>query len=321
MCGCSYSSRLLHLSLPVTTALPPRATNHPSGLSISSLLICFGTPEETSTSKPADNSSEIKEILKQSKEQMYALTKTILDHVRDNANNFASQINQLKMSQQAENKLHQMIGNLDNKNIKLKDDLAILDLKMHAKDEEIAELKVQNLDLNKRLLNIAEAKEHPLLERIEKMIDKKMEDLSSSIHDRLLGRRTKSQSTGPSSEQGGEGTYIGVSQEIPVTSEAEAHQQPISQQMKSFASSSSKIDFSNVASALSLPLIITNKEKQIMNFEERELSDLQKLQQEIKMQEAEKRNKADLDKDLELIWPTWDKKAITEHVRSGRVSY
>ena len=58
-----------------------------------------------------------------------------------------------------------------------------------------------------------------------------------------------------------------------------------------------------------------------MTIEESELSDLQKIQQEIKMQEAEKQNKADLDKDLELIWPVWNKKTITEHVRNGRPSY
>ena len=45
------------------------------------------------------------------------------------------------------------------------------------------------------------------------MLDAKMEGLSSSIQDRLLGRRTKPQATGLSSEKGGEGTSIGVSQE------------------------------------------------------------------------------------------------------------
>ena len=104
--------------------------------------------EATSSLKPTDNSSEIKEFMKQTKESMDAFNAKILDHFRDNANNFASQLSQLKMSQTAENKLHQMIGNLDNKNTKLKEDLAVLDLKMHAKDEEIAELKAKNFDLN-----------------------------------------------------------------------------------------------------------------------------------------------------------------------------
>ena len=58
-----------------------------------------------------------------------------------------------------------------------------------------------------------------------------------------------------------------------------------------------------------------------MTTQEMELSELQKLQQEIKMKEAEKRNKADLDKDLELIWPVWNKQTITEHVRNGRIDY
>ncbi|KAL4583290.1 hypothetical protein LXL04_007860 [Taraxacum kok-saghyz] len=238
--------------------------------------------EATSTSKLTDNSSTIKEFLKQSKEQMDAFHKTILDHVHDNANNFASQLNQFKMSQQGENKLHQMIGNLDNKNAKLKEDLVVLDLRMHAKDEEIAQLNVQNLDLNKRLLSIAEAKEHPLLQRIEQMLDAKMEGLSSSIQDRLLGKCTKPQATGPSSQpKATERTSIGVSQEILVSSKAEAHQHLSSQGKRSFASSSSKVDLSNVASALYLPLIVTNKEKQVMTNEESELSELQKLQQEI----------------------------------------
>ena len=46
-----------------------------------------------------------------------------------------------------------MIENLDNKNTKLKEDLAVLDLKFHAKDEEIAQLKAKNFELNQRILN------------------------------------------------------------------------------------------------------------------------------------------------------------------------
>ena len=132
---------------------------------------------------------------------------------------------------------------------------------MHAKDEEIAALKVQNLDLNKRLLNIAEAKEHPLVERIEKMLDTKMEALSSSIYEKLLGRGSAPRTTSPSSEQGGEVTTAGVSQEIPVSSEADTQQGK-----RAFASSSSKIDFSNVASAISLPLIVTSREGKLLGL-------------------------------------------------------
>ena len=149
---------------------------------------------------------------------------------------------------------------------------------MHAKDEEIAALKVQNLDLNKRLLNIAEATKHPLVERFEKMLDTKMEALSSSIYEKLLGRRSMPRATGPSSEQGGEVTTAGVSQEIPVSSEAETHQGK-----RVFASSSSKIDFSNVASALSLPLIVTRKEgKQPMTTEEMSFRNFRSFNKKIK---------------------------------------
>ena len=58
-----------------------------------------------------------------------------------------------------------------------------------------------------------------------------------------------------------------------------------------------------------------------MTSEEMQRSELEKLTQEIKQKEAENRNNADLDKDLELIWPTWNKKTITDHVHSGRIDY
>ena len=93
--------------------------------------------EATSSSKPADTSSEVKELMKQSKEQMDAFLKTVTNQLRDNANNMASQLNSFKISQHEENKLHTLIGQLDNKNNKLKEDLQILDLKMHDKDVEI----------------------------------------------------------------------------------------------------------------------------------------------------------------------------------------
>ena len=84
--------------------------------------------EANSSSKPADTSSEVKELMKQSKEQMDAFLKKVTDQIRDNANNMASQLNTFKLSQQDENKLHMMIGQLDNKNNKLKEDLKVLDL-------------------------------------------------------------------------------------------------------------------------------------------------------------------------------------------------
>ena len=84
--------------------------------------------EASTSTKPIDPSSEVKDFMKQTKETMDAFNKTVLDHIRDNANNLASQLNQFKMSQQEENKLHRMIGQLDNKNLKLKDELAVLDL-------------------------------------------------------------------------------------------------------------------------------------------------------------------------------------------------
>ena len=113
-----------------------------------------------------------------------------MDHVRDNSNNIASQLHQVRMSHSKENKLHLMIANLENKNKLLKEDLAILDLKTHDKDEEISHLKAQNFELNQRILKIAEATEHPLLQKIEKMLDAKMDNLSSAIQDKLLGRRS-----------------------------------------------------------------------------------------------------------------------------------
>ena len=39
------------------------------------------------------------------------------------------------------------------------------------------------------------------------------------------------------------------------------------------------------------------------------------------MKEAEKCNKADLEADISVIWPTWNKKTITEHIRTGRPTY
>ena len=76
-----------------------------------------------------------------------------------------------------------------------------------------------------------------------------------------------------------------------------------------------------MASALSLPLIVTDKDKRIMTDEEEEMSDLQKIQLEIKMKEAEKRNKADLDADIKFIWPTWNRQTITDHIRNGMPTY
>ena len=76
-----------------------------------------------------------------------------------------------------------------------------------------------------------------------------------------------------------------------------------------------------MASALSLPLVVTDKDKSIMIGEEEEMTNLQKIQLEIKMKEAEKRNKADLDADIKFIWPTWNRQTITDHIRNGRPTY
>ena len=122
------------------------------------------------------------------KEDLDALNAKMMDHVRDNSNNLASQLHQVRMSQAEENKLHVMIANLENKNTKLKEDLMIFDFKMNDKNEEIAQLKANNFELNQRIINIAEAKEKPLLENFEKMLDAKMDTLSSAIQDKLLGK-------------------------------------------------------------------------------------------------------------------------------------
>ena len=48
-----------------------------------------------------------------------------------------------------------------------------------------------------------------------------------------------------------------------------------------------------------------------MTEDQEEMTQLQKIQQEIKMKEAEKRNKEDIEADIKFIWPMWDKKTIT----------
>ena len=58
-----------------------------------------------------------------------------------------------------------------------------------------------------------------------------------------------------------------------------------------------------------------------MTEEEKEMTELQKIQHEIKLKEVEKQNKADIDVYITFIWPTWDKKTITEHIRNGRPMY
>ncbi|KAL4573963.1 hypothetical protein LXL04_020785 [Taraxacum kok-saghyz] len=279
--------------------------------------------EASTSSQPVAPSSDLKNFMGDMKKSMAEFNQTALGHIRDNATNFASELNEFKSSQQETNQFHQMIAQLENKNKKVKEDLKILDLKTHDKDVEINELRIQNLDLNKRLQNIAKGKDHPLVERIEKLMDAKLENLTSSIFDKLLGRRSTSRSTGPSSETGGDATTAGVSQEIPVSSEVLITTQAATQPPTStFASSSAKIDFSNVHSILGLPPIGSKRpDRQPMTSSEMEVSELQKLQEEIKMKEAEKRNKADLDKDIEAIWPIWNKQNITQHVRNGRPAY
>ena len=268
--------------------------------------------EASTASQTAAPSSELKTFMEEMKKS-----------VEDNATTLVSKLNEFKSSQQETNQLHQMISQLENKNKKVKEDMKLLDLRILDKDVEINELRIQNLDLNKRLLNIAEGKDHPLVERIEKMMDAKLENLSSSIFDRFLGRRSATRTTGPSSETGGDATSAGVSQEIPVSSEV-----PITSQsttlppQTTFASSSERIDFTKVHSILGLPPIGSQREgKQQITSEEMNRSELEKLQEEIKLREAEKRNKADLDKDLELIWTVWNKQTITQHIRNGRPTY
>ncbi|KAL4579732.1 hypothetical protein LXL04_015896 [Taraxacum kok-saghyz] len=265
--------------------------------------------DASTSSKPVAPSSELKNFMEDMKTSM--------------AEVFASKLNEFKSSQQETNQFHQMIAQLENKNKKVKEDLKILDLKIHDKDVEINELRIQNLDLNKRLQNIAEGKDHPLIERIEKLMDAKLENLTSSIFDKLLGRRSASRATGPSSETGGDATTAGVSQEIPVSSEVPITTQAATQpQTSTFGSSSVKIDFSNDHSILGLPPIGSQRpDKQPMTSSEMEASELQKLHEEIKMKEDEKRNKADLDKDIEAIWPVWNKQSITQHVRNGKPAY
>ena len=46
-----------------------------------------------------------------------------------------------------------------------------------------------------------------------------------------------------------------------------------------------------------------------------------KIQLQPKQKEAEKWNKAQLDADINFIWPTWNEQTITEHVKSGKPQY
>ena len=145
-----------------------------------------------------------------------------------------------------------------------------------------------------------------------------MESLSSAIQDKLLGRcsttTVTTRATGLSSQQGGEEVSTGVSQEIPVTS-----QETSKHQMES-SSKTSKMDFSTLETALSLPFSIgRNKEKQ--TEEDPEITKLQQIQLELKQRELEKRNKAQLDANISFIWPTWNEQTITEHIKSGRPRY
>ena len=48
---------------------------------------------------------------------------------------------------------------------------------MNDKNEEIEHMKAKNFELNQRIINIAEAKENPLLQNLEKMLDAKLERL------------------------------------------------------------------------------------------------------------------------------------------------
>ena len=96
------------------------------------------------------------------------------------------------MSQTEETELHVMIANLETKNVTLKDDLKLMDFMMTEKNQEIEELKAKNFDLNQRILKIAEVKENPILEKLESMLDTKLDTLcgtiSNQLQARLLGR-------------------------------------------------------------------------------------------------------------------------------------
>ena len=189
---------------------------------------------------------------------------------------------------------------------------------MNEKNQQIEELKARNFDMNNRILRIAEAKENPLLEQIENLLDKKMDSLSSSIQDRLLGRRstptttTTRSGTLSSQQRRKEEVSAGVSQEIPVTSQ--------NQQMQS-STRTSKLNFSTIETALSLPSSIGRGKIINTGEDETELTKLQKIELELKQRESEKRQEAHLHADLSLIWPTWDKQTITDHISSGRPKY
>ena len=75
------------------------------------------------------------------------------------------------------------------------------------------------------------------------------------------------------------------------------------------------MNFSTIETALSLPFSIgRNKEK--VTDPDPETTKLQQIQLELKQRESEKRNKAQLDANIEFIWPTWNEQTITEHIKS-----
>ena len=81
-----------------------------------------------------------------------------------------------------------------------------------------------------------------------------------------------------SSKQGGEGVFIGVLQEIPVTSK------PIVSEILTSQAHKKRVNVSRILLALNLPLTVSVSErnKGIVTSEEQELSELEKIQLQIK---------------------------------------
>ena len=108
-----------------------------------------------------------------------------------------------------------MIANAEAKNVKIKDEMKLLDKMLCEMNQEVDQVKQQNFELNQRLLKIAEAKENPLLSNLEKILDTKLDllcgTLTNSLQDKFFGRRSTPTSTrahGTSSQQGEKGYQL-----------------------------------------------------------------------------------------------------------------
>ena len=137
--------------------------------------------EASASRKSSESIAEFKTSMEKIKEEIQGLNAKILDHVWDESNNIDSKLHQVRMSQAEETKLHLMIANLEAKNAKLKEDLQLLDFRWLDKNHEIEHLKAQNFELNQRILKITEAKENPLLENLDKMLDTKLDTLCGTL--------------------------------------------------------------------------------------------------------------------------------------------